>query len=125
MKVVTDASPLNYLVLIDAEHVLPKFFGEVLVPREVIDELGHPRTPTKVREWVSARPTWLHVKSPSSALPKEKLGPGESAAIAIALDTSADALLIDERDGTAAAQRLGIKTIGTLIGSNAGFSGRS
>lgn len=114
MKVVTDASPLNYLVLIEAEQVLSKLFSEVLVPREVIDELGHPQTPTKVREWVSTRPTWLHVKSTSSALPNEKLGPGESAAIAIALDINADALLIDERDGTAAARRLGIKTIGTL-----------
>jgi len=114
MKVVTDASLLNYLVLIDAEHVLLTLFGEVIVPREVIDELNHLRTPAKVREWVSARPTWLRVKSTSSALPVGNLGLGESAAIAIALAESADALLIDERDGTTAARRLGIKTVGTL-----------
>jgi|APCry1669189034_1035192.scaffolds.fasta_scaffold228368_2 hypothetical protein len=30
MKVVTDASPLNYLVLINAEHVLPKLFGRAV-----------------------------------------------------------------------------------------------
>jgi predicted nucleic acid-binding protein len=59
MKVVADASPLNYLVLINAEHVLPKLFGEVLVPAAVIQELTHVRTPTKVREWASAPPTWL------------------------------------------------------------------
>jgi len=46
MKVVTDASPLNYLVLINAEHVLPRLFDEVLVPAAVIEELTHVRTPT-------------------------------------------------------------------------------
>ena len=114
MKVVTDASPLNYLVLINAEHVLPKLFGEVLVPAAVIDELTHVRTPTKVREWASAPPTWLRVMTTTGGLPDEKLGPGESAAIALAIDVAADALLIDERDGTGVARRLGIKTVGTL-----------
>lgn len=114
MKVVTDASPLNYLVLINAEHVLPKLFGEVLVPAAVIEELTHVRTPTKVREWASAPPTWLRVMTTAAGLPDEKLGPGESAAIALAIDVAADALLIDERDGTGVARRLGIKTVGTL-----------
>jgi predicted nucleic acid-binding protein len=79
MKVVTDASPLNYLVLINAEHVLPKLFGEVLAPAAVIEELTHVRTPTKVREWASAPPTWLRVMTTAGGLPDEKLGPGESA----------------------------------------------
>jgi predicted nucleic acid-binding protein len=114
MKVVTDASPLNYLVLINAEHVLPRLFGEVLVPAAVIEELTHVRTPAKVREWVSAPPTWLRVTTTAGGFPDERLGPGESAAIAIAIDVAADALLIDERDGTGVARRLGIKTVGTL-----------
>jgi predicted nucleic acid-binding protein len=114
MKVVTDASPLNYLVLINAEHVMPKLFGEVLVPAAVIEELSHVRAPMKVREWVSTPPTWLRVVTTAVGLPDEKLGPGESAAIALAMDVAADALLIDERDGTGVARRLGIKTVGTL-----------
>ena len=114
MKVVTDASPLNYLVLINAEHTLPQLFGEVLVPAAVIEELSHVRAPTKVREWVSTPPTWLRVITTAGGLPDEKLGPGESAAIALAMDVAADALLIDERDGTGVARRLGMKTVGTL-----------
>lgn len=114
MKVVADASPLNYLVLINAEHVLPKLFGEVLVPAAVIQELTHVRTPTKVREWASAPPTWLRVMTTTGGLPDEQFGPGESAAIVLAIDVAADALLIDERDGTGVARRLGIKTGGTL-----------
>jgi len=114
MKVVTDASPLNYLVLIDAEHVLPELFREVLVPPEVVQELGHPRTPAKVCAWISTPPPWLRATLSSRGLPDEKLSPGESAAIALAIDAGADALLIDERDGTGAARRLGINTVGTL-----------
>jgi predicted nucleic acid-binding protein len=54
------------------------------------------------------------VSTTAGGLPDEKLGPGESAAIALAMDVAADALLIDERDGTGVARRLGIKTVGTL-----------
>jgi predicted nucleic acid-binding protein len=42
------------------------------------------------------------------------LGPGESAAIALALETHADTLLIDERAGTNVAKRRGIRTTGTV-----------
>lgn len=36
MIVVSDTSPLNYLILISADHVLPSLFGEVLAPPEVL-----------------------------------------------------------------------------------------
>ena len=36
MIVVSDTSPLNYLVLLGVEQVLPKLFGEVLVQPAVI-----------------------------------------------------------------------------------------
>jgi predicted nucleic acid-binding protein len=42
------------------------------------------------------------------------LGPGESQAIALALEINADALFIDERDGTKAARKLGLFATGTL-----------
>jgi predicted nucleic acid-binding protein len=42
------------------------------------------------------------------------LGPGETAAIALALETHADTLLIDERAGTSVAKRRGIRTTGTV-----------
>jgi len=39
MIVVSDTSPLHYLVLIRCEHVLPRLFGRVLAPPGVITEL--------------------------------------------------------------------------------------
>jgi predicted nucleic acid-binding protein len=43
-----------------------------------------------------------------------QLDPGESEAIALALDINADLLLIDERRGRAEANRLGIRITGLL-----------
>ena len=36
--VVADATPLHYLILIDAIHVLPRIFEKIHVPTEVRDE---------------------------------------------------------------------------------------
>lgn len=114
MRVVADASPLHYLVLIDADYVLLKLFSEVLVPPAVLRELSHQKTPELVRRWAGQPPKWLHVTEPSNIVLDEKLGGGESAAIALAIEIQADALLIDERDGTRIANRLGMATVGTL-----------
>jgi predicted nucleic acid-binding protein len=48
--VVPDASPIHYLVLIDAVGVLPKLFSKVIIPEHVIKtELQSPKTPALVR----------------------------------------------------------------------------
>jgi predicted nucleic acid-binding protein len=40
MTVVSDASPLHYLVLIEAEHVLAQLFSKVVAPPAVLRELA-------------------------------------------------------------------------------------
>jgi len=37
--VVADTSPLNYLIQIKGDHVLPALYVRVLVPSAVVDEL--------------------------------------------------------------------------------------
>ena len=49
MIVVSDTTPLNYLILIDSVHVLPMLFGSVYAPSAVLRELLHPKTPDAVR----------------------------------------------------------------------------
>jgi len=79
-------------------------------------ELRHPQAPTPVRNWaLNPLPQWLEIREPralESAL--EFLGSGERAAIALALETSADALLIDERTGRQEAERRRLRVVGTL-----------
>jgi predicted nucleic acid-binding protein len=49
MIVVSDTTPLNYLILIDAAQVLPALFGRVCAPTAVMRELSDPRGPQPVR----------------------------------------------------------------------------
>ena len=114
MIVVSDTSPLNYLVLIQAIDVLPSLFGEVLIPPAVARELTHPKSPGPVCDWLSARPNWLQIWVPSRPLAIGRLGPGEVEAIALALEVDADQLLIDDAAGKKAAKRLGLSAVGVL-----------
>ncbi len=114
MIVISDTSPLNYLILLDADHVLPKLFGQVIVPPQVLAEMQHVKSPQKTKAWATKPPAWLEVRAPQKFQVLEGLDDAESAAIAIAQELHADRLLIDERDGNAVAIRLGLKTAGTL-----------
>jgi len=114
--VVADSSPLCYLILIEQIHVLPALYGRVIVPPAVVTELNQERTPTVVRQWLSASPEWLHVQAPQQglALLPDQLGVGEREAIALAAELSADALLIDDRDGRREAEKRNLPVLGTL-----------
>jgi len=114
--IVSDATPLNYLVEIGAADVLPQLYGRVIIPPAVRAELNHAKTPKAVREWLSKSPAWLEEIAPSIIPPAAltELDAGEMEAITLALQSCADLLLIDERDGTAAARGLGLRTTGTL-----------
>ena len=116
MIVVADTSPLNYFVQIGCESVLPSLYQRVLIPRSVLDELGHPDAPKVVARWLLNLPSWIEVRptagSPDAAL--ADLDPGEREAIQLAQEQRADLLLIDERRGRLEAKRRGLATTGTL-----------
>jgi len=114
MKVVSDTAPIHDLVLIGEHRVLPVLFGTLLVPAEVIRELAHRRSPSLVRDWVTTIPSWITVVDHAISLADPKLGPGESAAIAAAMDRADGLLLIDERYGTRVDRDLRLKTVGTV-----------
>lgn len=114
--VVADTSPLNYLVRINCEHVLPALYTRVFVPTAVLEELDHPRTDPAVRQWLSQLPSWLAVRDvPSTADPHlARLDPGERQAIQLAKLEHADLLLMDEKLGVRIAREEGLAVTGTL-----------
>jgi predicted nucleic acid-binding protein len=115
--VVSDTSPLRYLVLIGQADLLPRLYTELLIPETVAAELNQPRTPAVVRDWLTHRPDWLKVVPLTTArpsLPLSHLDAGERDAILLALGTKADLLLMDEREGVEAARSLGLTVTGTL-----------
>jgi predicted nucleic acid-binding protein len=113
MIVVSDTTPLNYLILTETAHVLAALFGKVYAPSAVLNELSHSKSPESVRMWAANPPSWLIVRDPANA-GYSKLGRGEAAAISLALDLKADRILIDERDTSREARRQGLTVVGTL-----------
>ena len=59
--VISDASPLHYLILIGNAEVLQALYTEVLIPEAVAKELKQTATPKSVRHWIEHPPSWLHV----------------------------------------------------------------
>jgi predicted nucleic acid-binding protein len=115
--VVADTSPLNYLVQIQCEHVLPRLYRVVVVPLGVIEELRSDQAPFAVKAWFENVPNWLEIRplasAPDPAL--NHLGRGEREAIQLAEEQTASLLLIDERKGRSEATRRGLSTTGTLV----------
>ena len=60
MIVVSDTSPLNYLILIETAEVLPVIFECVYIPTAVASELTNPAAPAAVKHWMSNPPAWLN-----------------------------------------------------------------
>lgn len=116
MIVVADTSPLNYLIQINCDSVLPVLYGKVFVPEAVFAELNSPNAPIAVTQWLLRRPAWLEVNTVHSQpdLVLGSLDPGEREAILLAEEIGADLLLLDERRGRHEACIRGLLTTGTL-----------
>jgi predicted nucleic acid-binding protein len=114
MIVVSDNSPLQYLILIGCIDVLPTLYGQVLTTTQVIDELSHEETPDSVKRWVKAVPSWLKIESPAKVDFLDVIDIGEASAISLAQERHADLVLIDERAGTDTVRRVGLQAVGTL-----------
>ncbi len=114
--IVADTTPLNYLILIEAAEILPRLYGNVLIPPAVEQELTHPAAPELVRAWMARPPSWLEVRTVS--VPADTaflhLDAGEREAIWLALDSRAELLLMDDRDGAIAARQNKLDLVGTL-----------
>lgn len=112
--IVSDTSPLNYLVLIGAVDLLPKLVSGVLIPPAVAAELADHRTPAAVRQWLSTSPAWLQIIAPLSVDPSLQLDRGEAEAISLATERGIRAILIDERKGFRVAKSRGLEPLGLL-----------
>ncbi|HEX8341669.1 MAG TPA: hypothetical protein VF624_12225 [Tepidisphaeraceae bacterium] len=113
MIVVADASPFVALVKIGHADVLPRMFGNVVIPPEVRDELQRTTQAQAVQRFAASAPAWLIVKEAPVVEYIPGLDAGERAAISLARSLPADVLLIDETLGRQAAMECGIPTVRT------------
>src|SRR5881394_4404775 len=119
MPVVSDTSPLFNLAAIGKLSILRHQFDEVLIPDAVFYELE------PVREYPGVQliheaiaQGWIAVRTPRDISRirslEQDLGRGEAAAIALTLELGLRRILIDERDGSRAAERSGLEPVGVL-----------
>jgi predicted nucleic acid-binding protein len=114
--VVADTSPLNCLIQVNCDHVLPALYERVFVPTAVVEELDHPKSVAAVRAWLTRLPSWLVVEQVAESVDVHlaRLDPGERQAIQLAKREHADLLLMDEKLGVRIAREEGLAVTGTL-----------
>ena len=99
--------------------MLQSQFREIRIPSAVQSELGqlpHRAALAEIQQalqdgWI--KPQALREDKVARLLATD-LDPGEAEAIALALELSADLILLEERDGRSAAERAGLKVTGVL-----------
>jgi predicted nucleic acid-binding protein len=109
--VISDTSPIRALVHLDLLQLLADFFGQVVIPPAVWDELSASGT-------LEHLPVFIVVESPKNRITVdsllEELELGEAEALAIAIESDEALLLLDERKATAIARAKGVSTIGVI-----------
>ena len=116
MIIVSNTSPINYLILIEQIDILRDLFRQVTIPQAVYDELSDAAAPDLVRSWISTPPAWLKIESVSivSDAALDLLDPGERAAILLAQTLNADLVLLDDMKARRAAMSKGLRITGIL-----------
>ena len=119
LTVVSDTSPILYLLLIDQIDLLPRLYQTITIPGVVQIEMQAKGAPTALQSWITHPPDWLeitpHLEADYTQLPQlRRLQAGEQAAIALALSLQADLLIVDDLDARRTAQDLGLSIVGML-----------
>jgi predicted nucleic acid-binding protein len=115
--VVADTSVLINLCCVGQGGLFRSLFQEVVIPPEVASEFV--RLVSVVPRFAGlALPDGIRQQSatimPALVRSASGLDPGETAALALAVEIHADAVLLDERRGHEVAVQLGLRTIGIL-----------
>lgn len=116
MIVISDTSPLCYLLLIELIDLLPELYDRIVIPEIIRDELAAPKSPAIVQAWIAPPPSWLEIRAvtTSNTLSADALDPGERDAIVLAEELQADLILLDDQAARAVATQRGLAIVGVL-----------
>jgi predicted nucleic acid-binding protein len=113
--VVSDTTPLHYLILIGREFILEKLYGSIIVPPAVLAELTNSSAPARISTWAARPPNWVSVATPRCIPARfDSLDMGERQALALAKETMAGWILLDDKVARRFAEREKLKVKGTL-----------
>lgn len=117
MIVVADTSILINLCRVKRDGLLKPLFQEVIIPSDVAREFNRLATSTARFSGLKL-PEGIRQQEPITIAPAVRLAvgldAGEAAALSLAIEIKADAILLDERRGHQVATALGLRTIGIL-----------
>ncbi len=117
MIVVSNTSPLTNLAAIGQFDLLRQLYSEVHIPHAVWEELNAEGLQWPGSESV-ATAGWVECRAvdnkPLVTALRRDLDRGEAESIALALELKADLVLMDEREGRHAAQRMGLRVVGVV-----------
>jgi len=114
---VVDASPLIFLAKLDRLDFLKRSADQVVAPSAVLREISEQRDKAsmKINE---AQRSWLGVREVEDRrlvdVLMADLDAGESEALALAIESGAERVVLDDLDARRLADRLGLARIGTL-----------
>ncbi|MGD8244908.1 MAG: DUF3368 domain-containing protein [Anaerolineae bacterium] len=117
MIVVSNTSPVTNLAAIGQFDLLRRLYTRLHIAESVWDELNARGLPWPGSKLVAAA-DWVErhaVKNePLVAALRRDLDHGEAESIALALELEANLVLMDEREGRHAAQRMGLQVVGVV-----------
>jgi predicted nucleic acid-binding protein len=119
MRTVSDTSPISNLAIIGQLELLRDQFEQVMIPGAVFSECKRMDNPSAKQVILKAvEDGWLIVAPITNGALVESLladlDRGESEAIALAIESRADLLLLDEREGRRVARQSGLQVRGVL-----------
>lgn len=117
MIVVADTSILLNLCAVQQVELLRQLFADVRIPQTVRDEFDN-AAGALARFCGLTLPAWISISPEAQKNPPLRaisgLDPGELAALELALEIKADAVLVDEMNGRRAAAVVGLRVFGIL-----------
>ena len=117
MKIVCNTSPLILLAKIGRLDTLIRLYSELMIPKAVADEIGI--KPGKENDQVQAllKKGTLQLGQVSEKILAElpiDLGRGEREAIALAIDSGSDLVILDDQQGRLVSRDKGLSVTGTV-----------
>ena len=117
MIIVSDTTPLSELAKVGQVALLQDVFRQVIIPKEVHDELtrgSHPAIVTLLAvDWIEVR-SLSNSQKVSTLRTQTQLGLGECGAIILAEELGADRLLLDDQEARREALSRNLPVIGTV-----------
>jgi len=110
VKVISNSSPIILLSKVGRLHILQALYKEIVIPEAVYKEVFEFRQEIEKPEWIKVKN--ISDKSAGRFL-VSSLGPGESEAIVLALESKSDLLLLDDYRARNYANSVGLKITGT------------